>query len=157
MILEGLALEAVKKLGIKLIEKSKNKSKTLKKVAGFLEDFNIKEGSDIDKLSAKETFDLRKTILESDVKLAEINAEDRNSARNREIQRKDSTPAILGSSIMLGFFGILSLLLFYTVPEENKAIFNIMLGALGTMATGVVSYYFGSSAGSRAKDFKIKQ
>lgn len=88
------------------------------------------------------------------VDLERINAGDRDSARKREMELKDKTPSILGFFIMFGFFGLLGFLLFYAVPTQNEAIFNIMLGALGTMATGVVSYYFGSSAGSRAKDLK---
>jgi hypothetical protein len=90
------------------------------------------------------------------VDLAKIEANDRNSARNREINLKDKTPAILGGFIMLGFFGLLGTLLFYTIPAENEAVINIMLGALGAMATGVATYYFGSSAGSRLKDYNNK-
>lgn len=91
------------------------------------------------------------------VDLENIAAKDRNSARRREIALKDSTPKILGALIMFGFFSLLGALLFYTVPEKNQDIFNIMLGALGTMATGVVTYYFGSSAGSRAKDIRLNK
>lgn len=38
-----------------------------------------------------------------------------------------------------------------------KDILFVMLGALGSMTTQIISYYFGSSQGSHAKDFLLAQ
>jgi hypothetical protein len=94
-------------------------------------------------------------LEEFEVKREEIAASDRNSARAREMHLKDSTPTILASLITIGFFTILGYMLTEGMPENGKDALLIMLGALGSAWTGVVAYYFGSSAGSRDKDHTI--
>jgi len=80
---------------------------------------------------------------------------DRDSARNREIQVRDNTNKILAYAITLGFFGTLSYILKFGLPQQDEAAKNVLLmlvGSLGTAwTTGVVGYYFGSSAGSDRK------
>lgn len=80
-----------------------------------------------------------------------IDAEDRNSARNRQIQLKDRAPDILAVLITVGFFGVLAYLLKYGVPKEGGEALLVMLGALGAAWGAVVNYYFGSSSGSAQK------
>lgn len=84
-------------------------------------------------------------------KLAQIAAEDRDSARKREIAVKDRTPMILAIFVTLGFFGLLGFMALETVPQANAAILNTMLGSLGTGWLAILYYYFGSSAGSDRK------
>lgn len=88
---------------------------------------------------------------QAELKLAELEAGDRNSARDRETKVKDLTPSILAYSITGGFFGVLLLMMFYEIPISAKDVLYVMLGSLGTAWTGVIAYYFGSSAGSAAK------
>ena len=83
--------------------------------------------------------------------LEAIAAGDRASARNREIQLKDWMPKSLGILITLGFFGMLYWMMRHEVPAANKDMLNILLGSLGSAWIGVVTYYFGSSAGSARK------
>ena len=85
------------------------------------------------------------------VKLEEIAASDRNSARQREMAIKDKTPQYLSYAITAGFFGILAYMLIYKIPEQGHDALLIMLGSLGTAWVAVISYYFGSSAGSDRK------
>ena len=40
----------------------------------------------------------------------------------------------------------------HAIPEANKSAFDILLGMLGGNLLTVMTYYFGSSRGSRAKD-----
>lgn len=83
--------------------------------------------------------------------LEAIAAGDRANAREREIKTQDWTPKALGIAITLGFFGLLYFLLRHEPPTGSRDILNIMLGSLGSAWIGVVTYYFGSSAGSARK------
>ena len=84
--------------------------------------------------------------------LEAIAAGDRANARGREIALRDMTPKVLAVGITLGFFGILAFMLQFEVPPGSRDVLNIMLGSLGTAWISVVTYYFGSSAGSARKD-----
>ncbi len=104
-------------------------------------------------------FDQRMAELQTqaELKLAELEASDRNSARQREATVKDKTPAILAYSITAGFFGVLFFMMNYEIPLAEKEVLFVMLGCLGTAWTGVIAYYFGSSAGSAAKHATIER
>lgn len=91
-------------------------------------------------------------MKELDIKEEQLHAEDRASARGREMALKDRTPSLLAGAVFLGFFGILAALIFVTIPEASLSPLNIMLGALGTIVTQVAAYYFGSSKGSSDKN-----
>lgn len=83
--------------------------------------------------------------------MEQIAASDRDSARKREMEVKDNTPKILAYAMTIGFFSILTFMLFKAVPTESRDLLNIMLGMLGTSFVSVISYYFGSTAGSATK------
>lgn len=85
------------------------------------------------------------------LKKEELAGTDRDSARKREINVRDNTPKILAYAITLGFFGVLAALMLGDMPANSKEVLYIMLGTLGTAWTGVISYYFGSTAGSSEK------
>lgn len=99
--------------------------------------------------AAEQRFKLDMQKLGVDV--LKLDAEDRASARQREVLAKDRTPGCLACLVTLGFFGLLSWLMVSEPPTGSKEILNIMLGALGAAWASIVSYYFGSSAGSAAK------
>jgi VIT1/CCC1 family predicted Fe2+/Mn2+ transporter len=97
------------------------------------------------------------TMKKLDIDLAQIDASDRDSARNREIQLKDRTPMILAGVVCFGFFGTLIGLLLYGLPSRGQDAVLILLGALSAAFTAIVNYYYGSSSGSKAKEQIIDQ
>jgi uncharacterized membrane protein len=65
---------------------------------------------------------------------------------------KDVFQYALGALIVIGFFGLLSILVYKGVPEVNKDILNIVVGALIGSFTSIVGYFYGSSKGSSDKN-----
>lgn len=59
---------------------------------------------------------------------------------------------VLAGLILVGFFGLLGLLVFRPTPVDNSNLLNISVGALISAFTGVVGYFFGSSLGSKEKN-----
>ena len=88
------------------------------------------------------------------LKFADLEVQDKISARNMQMSTQSHIPSILAAITTIGFFGILILLFFNKVDPSNNALM-IMLGSLGTAWTGVIGFYFGSSHGSQIKDQMI--
>jgi membrane protein YqaA with SNARE-associated domain len=55
-------------------------------------------------------------------------------------------------TILSGFFAVIWALIYVKTSGVMNEAMLIMVGSLGTMAGGVVNYYFGSSSGSARKD-----
>jgi hypothetical protein len=104
----------------------------------------------------KEDHEFEIRMREIGVSELQIASADRDSARNRQIQSKDNMPAILGSALTIGFFGIVFTLMFVNIESDVKDIINVLVGALATAWIQVVNFYFGSSAGSKVKTFLMK-
>lgn len=102
---------------------------------------------------ADHEFELKMKALgfENAAELERIAADDRASARARQITLHDRVPAILAFLVTAGFFSILLLAFIKGVNEQSRDLANIMIGTLGTAWVSVVTYYFGSSAGSAQK------
>ena len=98
---------------------------------------------------AEQDFAVRMRELEID--LQRIDAADRSSAREREVKTGDWTPRVLAAAVTLGFFGVLGYMIAYGLPPQGGEALLVMLGTLGTAWGAIVSYYFGSSAGSKEK------
>jgi membrane-bound ClpP family serine protease len=95
--------------------------------------------------------DFKVQMKSLDIDLERIAAGDRDSARQMQRETKDWVPKVLAIVITLGFFGILIWMLLNGMPQTGTEALLMMLGALGTAWTGVVNFYYGSSAGSKAK------
>lgn len=89
--------------------------------------------------------------------LAALSVQDRESARQMQISTKSVTAPFLALFVTLGFFGVLALMMFYPLPQATHDALMLMLGSLGTAWTGVIAYYFGSSAGSAEKTRLLAQ
>lgn len=101
--------------------------------------------------------EFKTTMVNAGIKLEEIAAADRNSARQREVSTGDSwTPRILAAFVV----GLTIILEGYVMlnglpATANEVIVGRILGTLDTAAMMVLAYYFGSSASSRSKDETI--
>lgn len=94
--------------------------------------------------------ELQKQAQELGLNFAKLEVEDRKSAREMQATTRSMMPPILAGAVTVGFFSIMVLMFFNKVDSNNPAIL-MMLGSLGTAWTGIIAYYFGSSAGSQAK------
>jgi hypothetical protein len=94
--------------------------------------------------------ELQKQAQELGLNFEKLEVEDRKSARDMQSATRSMMPPILAGAVTIGFFAIMVLMFFNKVDSSNPAIL-MMLGSLGTAWTGIIAYYFGSSAGSQAK------
>jgi len=93
--------------------------------------------------------ELKKQAQSMNLDFAKLLAEDKKSARDMQIATKSWIPALLAVFVTIGFFGILLGLM--TEHFKTSDALMLMLGSLATAWTGVMAFYFGSSASSQAK------
>lgn len=101
--------------------------------------------------------------LEADVKKMEIEMRDRDSARGREsaMAAADVHPitkninSILSLGVITLSFILFAILIFIEVKPAAKDILIYILGVLSAAVTQILSYYFGSSAGSKEKSKQL--
>lgn len=96
--------------------------------------------------------DFKVQMKSLDIDLERISAGDRDSARQMQRETKDWTPKALAFFITFGFFGALIWIMVFGIPQTGTEVLLMMLGSLSTSWTGVVQFYYGSSAGSKAKN-----
>lgn len=100
----------------------------------------------------KAELELKAKLAELKIKPEEIAAADRDSARQMQTTVRSRIPGSLAILVTLGFFGILIGLMTDELSTANQEPLLIMLGALGAAWGAVIQFYFGSSAGSVAKN-----
>jgi hypothetical protein len=99
--------------------------------------------------------ELKKQAQSMNLDFAKLIAEDKKSARDMQIATKSWIPPVMAMGVTCGFFGILFGLMYGQIQHAPQI--DIMLGSLGTAWTGIISFYFGSSAGSQAKTELLHQ
>jgi hypothetical protein len=109
--------------------------------------------------------ELQLKLREIDLKELEVHAKDRDSARNREMAiavsenaptlNKIVTPVLALGVVSLSFV-LFTILIFVDVKENAKDILIYILGVLSAAVTQILSYYFGSSQGSKDKSEEAK-
>ena len=113
---------------------------------------------------------MRLRIEDDKLDLAELQMllKDTNDARQREVQIANSDKApllnkivtpVLALSILLLTFALFGVVMFNDTPIEasRKDILIYILGVLSAIASQIVSYYFGSSQGSKDKSDALKE
>ena len=103
----------------------------------------------------KQERELRYKTRELETRERKIAADDRDSARHREMAVRDATPRVL-TYATLGLFGALCLgLMFREIPEHSRMLLGGLIGILGGEVARQGAYFFGSSRGSKSKDEAI--
>lgn len=108
--------------------------------------------------NAEQEFAVR--MRELDIDLERIAGADRNSAREREVKTGDWMPRVLAFIVVGGFMFTVFLVLMGYVDGMKDPLMattvGTLIGFVSAKCEQVVAYYFGSSAGSKAKDELIK-
>jgi len=97
--------------------------------------------------------ELEKSAQELGLNFEQLAVQDRASARDLQKETKSIVPPVLSVLVTIGFFGILIGLMSGRIVTSDALM--LMLGSLGTAWTGIIAFYFGSSASSQAKDQMI--
>jgi hypothetical protein len=111
-------------------------------------------GDQVASIQAAE-IELKAKAQSMNLDFASLENQDRASARSMQSETKSWIPAVLAIGVTLGFFGILFGLMSGRVTAGPEI--EIMLGSLGTAWTGIIAFYFGSSASSQKKDELLHQ
>ena len=92
----------------------------------------------------------------------DLEVQDRIAARDREAQvaaagGSDILFKVVGFGITISFLVIVAGALgLWDIPEEQQRLYDMAFGAVIAQMTAVVSYYFGSSIGSKQKTHIMK-
>lgn len=86
---------------------------------------------------------------------AEIESDRLDRADARKNNAKSYMPEIVTFIIITGFMAAACMLLKGNVTDTNQQVLFMMLGTISTAFGGAVSYWLGSSSGSRMKDQAI--
>jgi hypothetical protein len=89
-------------------------------------------------------------------KFAELEFRDRDSARQRESNVKDSTNKILAYAVVGGFLAVVGGTL-AGWAKVDSVLAGSLIGYLSAKAEQVLSYYFGSTSGSAEKSRLLAQ
>ena len=95
--------------------------------------------------------ELQKQAQELGLNFEKLAVDDRKSAREMQAATRSWVPPLLAAAVTIGFFAILGGMMFGKMSVADNTALTMMLGSLGTAWTGIIAYYFGSSAGSQAK------
>jgi membrane-bound ClpP family serine protease len=125
-----------------------------------IDENKVQDVIDSGKLNAEQIASLKQAEIELQSQAQELGlnfeqlaVQDRASARDLQKETKSLIPPILSILVTLGFFGILGGLMSGKIATSDALM--LMLGSLGTAWTGIIAFYFGSSASSQAKDNMI--
>lgn len=104
-------------------------------------------------------YDYQLAMSQQGIDILKIDAGDRDSARLRQRELKDHAPEFLGTLIIAGFltcvYAVLAGYVDGLKDPLTAGLVGTLIGYVSAKADQVVSYYFGSSKGSRDKDITI--
>ena len=95
--------------------------------------------------------EFQKYLKDNDIKLEEIQAADRASARDMLKSTKSYVPATLTFGITIGYFVVLIGMMLKWFQVSDSQVMLIMLGQLGTAWGVTIAFWFGTTKGSADK------
>ena len=101
--------------------------------------------------------DFKTKMRELDIDVFKIEVEDRQGAR--QLFNVNMWPQIVLSAVfIIGYFAILALLITGVIapPPNTMILFTALIGVMTAGVTGIMQFWFGSSAGSKDKTAKLK-
>lgn len=103
---------------------------------------------------AQQGIDLQRLNADHEAAMAQIDATDRDSARKREISVGGMTTPALAWLVVAASVGLGTAIVMGEVTRDptQSTLVGTVIGYVFSEAKQVLAYYFGSSAGSRAKD-----
>lgn len=141
----------------------------IKKILGSVDTGGIiKDVTDaVDKfVTTKEEKELLKQEMfkiqsEYETKIKELEIQDVSSARDREVQLRNTIGVwvqnLSAAFIIVGFLVLLFTVIYKKEEIANRQLADILLGSLGTVVIQVFQYWFGSSRSSDAKNDIIRK
>lgn len=127
-----------------------------------IDEKDVQNTIDSGKLTADQLTSLKQAELELQkqaqslgLDFEKLATDDRKSARDLQASTKSIVPPILALVVTVGFFGILFALMMDYAKKSDELM--IMLGSLGTAWTGIIGFYFGSSAHSEKQSEMLHQ
>jgi hypothetical protein len=108
--------------------------------------------------------EMEKLELQSEMEALRLEVQDRESARNREVEFMRSSGGkrdwLMGAVVIIGLvmmIFVVAALIFVHIPDANKELAYMAFGAVMTIGTQIFAYYVGSSRGSKMKDETIRK
>lgn len=95
--------------------------------------------------------DFKKFLETNKIKVEEIAAADRNSAREMLKTTRSYVPATLTFGITIGYFVVLLGMMTKMFTVADSQVMLIMLGQLGTAWGVTIAFWFGTTSGSKDK------
>ena len=120
-------------------------------------------------LKGDDSPEAKELLSEFQLKMSEFKLEmykeenkDRDSARSREVEIKkaggnDIMMIITGCVGLLSFLSIVYTILFRTIPTGNEKLVYHLLGVVEGVSVTMFAYYFGSSKGSKDKNYLMSK
>jgi len=90
------------------------------------------------------------SMREMDIKELDLNAKDRNSARDMQIKTDSWVVPVLAIVTVAGFFAVVGFIMSGKVPLDST-LTGFVLGAVSSKAEQIYNFFFGSSKGSKDK------
>ena len=111
-------------------------------------------------LTAEQKLEFEKMEHDFETEMFTLEIQDKSNARQREVDfikttgRADYFQYFIGGLAVLTTCTIIFCLLYMPIPEKNEHVVMLFIGELLGIVTGIYSYHYGSSMGSRLKDMR---
>lgn len=136
--------ESIMKLEAAEVEKSELVDEVRAKIRDEISFIREEYSREFIRAEATRTMELK--VVESNLQTERDRARIYNQALAKDLQLLGLVPPLLSAIIVLGFFSAVAMIAFGNVNSDSKELLYVMLGALTTSVTSVVTYWFGSSA-----------